>query len=138
MERYTGRNEKGDLTLCGKQVYGNNPNVYNAISLLEDYEKAGLLPDEIPRWIPVSKRLPEDDESLPRYSDSTMDAISVFACGYLNGDDKLSIEEVNRLLIKKTGIRQIDEQHTGKWEWSKHFKEIVYWQPLPAAPKEEK
>lgn len=64
MERCTGRNEKGDLTLCGKQVYGNNPNVYNAISLLEDYEKTGLAPDEIPHWIPVSKRLPDPGERV--------------------------------------------------------------------------
>ena len=59
MERYTGRNEKGDLTLCGEQVYGNNQNVYNAISLLEEYEKTGLSPDEIPRWIAVGERLPD-------------------------------------------------------------------------------
>lgn len=38
MERLTSRNERGDLLLCGEYVYGNNQNVYNAISLLEEYE----------------------------------------------------------------------------------------------------
>lgn len=41
MERYTSRNEKGDLLLCGNYVYGNNQEVYNAIFELENYEDLG-------------------------------------------------------------------------------------------------
>ena len=47
MERYTSRNKQGDLMLCGEQVYGNNQNVYNALSELEEYEDTDLTPDEI-------------------------------------------------------------------------------------------
>lgn len=47
MERYTDRNERGDLLLCGNEVYGNNQDAYNAITQLEDYEDTGLTPEEI-------------------------------------------------------------------------------------------
>ena len=47
MERYTGRDEQGNLTLCGEQVYGNDQNAYNALSELEDYEDTGLTPEEV-------------------------------------------------------------------------------------------
>jgi len=47
MNRLTGRNEKGDLLLCGEYVYGNNQDVYNGISLLEEYENTELEPEQI-------------------------------------------------------------------------------------------
>ena len=44
MGRLTGRNEKGELLLCGNIVYGNDQDIYNAVSALEEYEDAeGLL-----------------------------------------------------------------------------------------------
>lgn len=51
MNRLISRNEKGDLLLCGEYVYGNNQDVYNGISLLEEYENTGLEPQEIIRVI---------------------------------------------------------------------------------------
>ena len=51
MNRLTKRNENGDLLLCGKEVYGNNSDIYNSISLLEEYEDTGLAPEEIIRII---------------------------------------------------------------------------------------
>lgn len=93
-------------------------------------------PEDKAQWVPVSKRLPENDETLPRFTDSTIELTSVLACGHLDGDEKLSVQEVNRLLIKKTGIKQLDINYTGKWEWSNCFKEVLYWQPLPQPPKE--
>jgi hypothetical protein len=45
MERYTSRNEKGELLLNGNEVFGSNQ--YNAIEQLENYEDTELLPDEI-------------------------------------------------------------------------------------------
>lgn len=118
---------------------GNGYKEYSTIlDRLAAYEDTGLAPDEIPHWISVSERLPEEDDSLPRYSDSTIELTSVLACGYLDGAKELSVQEVNRLLIKKTGITQLDINYTGEWEWSKCFKKVVFWQPLPQPPKEEK
>ena len=47
MNRLTERNKQGDLMLCGKIVYGNNQDIYNAISLLEEYENTELDPEEV-------------------------------------------------------------------------------------------
>lgn len=157
MDRLTYPNMKADLELCRQQLkelcgeerktaFRRIPpqridfdlQFAAAFKELQAYRDTGLMPDEIPHWIPVSKNLPEYDELLQRYEDSTMKLISVLACGYLDGDKELSTCEANRLLIKKTGIKQLDAQYTGKWEWSKHFKEVVYWQPLPQPPKGEK
>lgn len=38
MERLTSRDNKGNLCLCNKEVYGNNQDIYNAIAVLEEYE----------------------------------------------------------------------------------------------------
>lgn len=45
MERLTGRDEKGNLTVEGKEVYAGY--VYNAASYLEEYEDTGLTPEQI-------------------------------------------------------------------------------------------
>ena len=112
MERYTGRNEKGDLLFCGKQVYGNNQNVYNAISLLEDYEKTGLAPDEIPRWIDAESETPEIGQRVLLYFPDKEDDIR--AGKYLgDGDYRIGMKVYRGY-------------------------EIGAWMPLPAAPKEEK
>jgi len=47
MERLTGRNEAGDLLLCGRTVYGNDEDVYNAVSLLDEYEDTNFEPSDI-------------------------------------------------------------------------------------------
>lgn len=45
MERLTGRDEKGNLTVEGKEVYAGY--LYNAASYLEEYENIGLTPEQI-------------------------------------------------------------------------------------------
>lgn len=45
MERLTGRDEKGNLTVEGKEVYSGY--LYNAASYLEEYEDTGLTPEQI-------------------------------------------------------------------------------------------
>lgn len=47
MDRFTSRDEAGDLLLSGKAIYGNDQDVYNAIGRLEEYEDTGLTPEEI-------------------------------------------------------------------------------------------
>lgn len=47
MERLTSRDSKGNLCLCGKEVYGNDQDIYNAIGTLEDYENTGITPDQL-------------------------------------------------------------------------------------------
>lgn len=45
MERLTGRDEKGNLTVEGKEIYAGY--LYNAASYLEEYEDTGLTPEQI-------------------------------------------------------------------------------------------
>lgn len=56
MERLTGRDEKGNLTVEGKEVYAGY--LYNAASYLEEYENIGLTPEQI-------RELKERDKSKP-------------------------------------------------------------------------
>lgn len=44
---------------------------------LAAYEDTDLLPDEIPRWIPVSERLPDKGECLVVHGDGTVHPASV-------------------------------------------------------------
>lgn len=140
MERYTGRNEKGDLVLCGEQVYGNNQNIYNAISELENYEKTGLEPDEIPHWIPVSERLPETDGKNEHTFDVLIYVPKREGCnqhGYFLG--KLcKIEADNTGSGNFWGAKTPGSNWT-LWGWS-YFEEPIpsHWMPLPQSPKEEK
>lgn len=103
-------------------------------TLLSELKKENNRDDD---WISVNDLLPENDSSLFRYSSSDLDMISVLACGYFYDDsEKLAVSEVNRLCAKLTGIPYLDENRTGEWEWSKKFRRILYWQPLPAAKQD--
>ena len=149
MERFTGRNESGDLTLCGEQVYGNNQNVYNALSELEQYELTGLEPDEIPQlqekydtaikalsgailgkaeiphWIPVSERLPDKEVLVLLFLRSP------------KGETKITTGEIYASNNKKFD----GEFCIGFDPLSPDFlnREVVtHWMPLPQPPKGEK
>lgn len=118
MERFTGRNENGDLTLCGEQVYGNKQNAfYNALSELEQYELTGLEPDEIPQWIPVNERLPVESEYREK---DTGELIPLLVCVK---DTKYPFRAMYDGKSWGDGISKLD---------------VTYWMSLPQPPKGEK
>lgn len=114
MERYTSRNESGDLMLCGEQVYGNNQSVYNALSELEEYEDTGLAPEEVPHWIPVSERLPEPGKRVLM----CMDGKSAYE-GFIHKNGKWD--------RYGNPVGTIEELFGCS---------VTHWMPLPAGPKE--
>ena len=89
-------------------------------------------------WISVDDRLPEDDETLPRYNDTHLEFVSVLACGYYYDDsEELRVSMVNRLCQKTTGIEYIDSQCAFRdvWRWSTQFHRVTHWMPLPEPPE---
>ena len=92
---------------------------------------------KIPRWIPVTERLPEESEGLRWREELTLRFTSVWCCDVNTG----TIEVRNRLQGKKTGIEFLD-RHTKdtNWHWSQSWWEPTHWMPivpLPEPPKEE-
>lgn len=61
MERLTGRDEKGNLTVEGKEVYAGY--LYNAASYLEEYEDTGLTPEQI--WGPKERDTAKAPDPTP-------------------------------------------------------------------------
>ena len=85
----------------------------NAIVRLAAYEDSGLSPDEIPLWIDAESEMPEIGQEVLAYL-----------------PDK-----------RKYKIRVGEYLGEGDYRiWRKVYRgyEIGAWQPLPAAPKEEK
>ena len=146
MNRFTGRNGKGDLTLCGEQVCGNNQNVfYNALLELEKYELTGLEPDkipqlqekydtaikvlsgailekaEIPQWISCSERLPEkwhNENGEPIEFNVMLPEAKDATTLCFNGSQWF---EFDWKYMRITG-----------------YYSVTHWQPLPQPPKGEK
>jgi hypothetical protein len=94
-----------------------NKKVAEAILRLAAYEDTGLSPDEIPHWIPVSERPPEESEYR---NDDTRELIPLLVC--VDGTEY--------------PFRAVyDGKHWGDG-WSE--TDVKYWMPLPLPPKEEK
>ena len=104
--------------------------VYQAADAIGELEKS------IPRWIPVTERLPEESEGLNWGEEPTLRFTSVWCCDVNTG----TIEVRNRLQGKKTGIECLDEYTKDtKWHWSHSWWEPTHWMPivpLPEKPKE--
>ena len=112
--------------------------VEGLLSLLSERNKEIARLREADRWISVTEQLPEDDEKIHFYEDSTIKFTSILAYGYAYGPEgKPYVKEVNRIFIKKTGIAYLDDQHKHeieKWKWSQSFDEVLKWRKLPAPP----
>lgn len=83
------------------------------------------------QWIPVTERLPEDDETLHFYDDGRLRACTVLTYQKING-----VQISNRLLIRPTGNEYLDKQATNGWEWSFGTRTVTHWMPLPTPPKD--
>ena len=90
-------------------------------------------------WISVDDRLPEQDGTLGWHKDSSLEFVSVLACGYSSEDsEKPYVSEVNRLCQKTTGIEYLDSRCAAldEWRWSVKFHRITHWMPMPEPPEE--
>ena len=101
-----------------------------------DQERKALI-KSLPRWIPVTERLPEESEGLNWHEDMMIRFTSVWCCDAKTG----TIEARNRLQGKMTGNEYLDQYTKDTdWHWSKSWWEPTHWMPivpLPEPPKEE-
>ena len=86
---------------------------------LFEYESTGLMPGEIPHWIPVSKRLPNADGTYIVYAPS------------YNGGSSSGLDCIG-------GIMFCRFKH-GKWSIEHGYYNrpncVTHWMPLPQPPK---
>ena len=86
------------------------------------YKAAGK---EIPRWIPVTKRLPEVGKD-----------VLIYAIG--KSDDLSSVIAItNRMIFRLFPTSEGTEMWKSPWQYFTDNYEITHWMPLPEPPKEE-
>lgn len=86
----------------------------------------------VQEWVPVSERLPEDEDQLHFYDDGRMRCITVLA--YTEYGRTIP---KNRLLVRPTGNEFLDKQVTDGWIWASGTEKVTHWMPLPEPPKGE-
>lgn len=154
MERLTEKHYsgKGYFMKCSEacanddEMCGGCPQLDKIIDRLAAYEDTGLTPEEtskldahrkamaaladsykaeIPHWIPVTERLPED--GLPK--DSKKKTLKVL----------VAIRADNGVYTVRSQTRSKHPYyHPNTWEWGKFTcGTITHWMPLPEAPKGE-
>ena len=105
-----------DILRLGGDDEENQFQMY-AAALIEAYRASSLEPDEIPHWIPVSERLPVENEYREK---DTGELIPILVC------------------VKGTKY-PFRAMYDGKtWGDGISKIEVTYWQPLPQPPKGEK
>lgn len=91
-----------------------------------------MLLKSIPRWIPVTERLPEESEGLDFHEDMMIRFTSVWCCDVNTG----TINVRNRFQHKKTGIQFLDQNiQDTDWHWSKSWWEPTHWMPIVPLPE---
>lgn len=85
----------------------------------------------IQRLIPVSERLPEDDDRLTFYDDGRLRCTTVLAYTVYGR----TIPK-NRLKVRIVNNEYLDTQATDGWVWASGTEEVTHWMPLPLPPKE--
>lgn len=83
------------------------------------------------KWIPVSERLPEDDERVREHKDFRLSLRSV-----LIHDKDRGVLIANRYKVVACGTVCLDELVTDGWVWSNNAQNVTHWMPLPEPPKE--
>lgn len=82
------------------------------------------------RWIPVTERLPEDDDSVRFHK-----CFSTIFTSVLAYEKERGVSIANRLMIGRSGIKSLDELATDGYVWSTGCNP-THWMPLPEPPKE--
>ena len=86
----------------------------------------------VQEWISVDDRLPEDDEKIESYYDGRMSCKTVLIYTKYG-----IIIPKNRLIVRPTGNKYLDDQVTGGWIWAGGTEEVTHWMPIPEPPKGE-
>ena len=86
----------------------------------------------VQEWISVDDRLPEDDEQIESYYDGRMSCKTVLVYTKYG-----IIIPKNRLIVRPTGNKYLDDQVTDGWIWSGGTEEVTHWMPMPNPPKGE-
>lgn len=97
----------------------------DVLDKLADYEDTGLEPEEIPHWIPVSERLPEE---LGHY----------LAVVKRIAPDEFGGNGTRIRIMRWLGYDWRYAHHIPEWINQKITETVTHWMPLPAVPKEEK
>lgn len=91
-----------------------------------------LLKEQEQWWIPVSKRLPEEQETIfAKFKGTDKWSPAMFA---------QSSEDVRVVVVFADGTRRVSHSHTvdGKWECEKSpvKRTVTHWMPNPELPKD--
>ena len=86
----------------------------------------------VQEWISVDDRLPEDDEKIESYYDGRMSCKTVLVYTKYG-----IIIPKNRLIVRLTGNKYLDDQVTDGWIWAGGTEEVTHWMPMPQPPKGE-
>ena len=108
---------------------GENEYVYDTNAVLDSIDEQPTV--EMPRWIPVTERMPEDDY-VP--GDKTVQ-IKVIVCNVNNGSR--SIRTLTRCWDRWLSRDGNVREWKWRWTWSKNVRdnEITHWMPLFELPK---
>lgn len=125
--------DNADCSLCKYDADGYNCGdgiiadhlLANGVTFATDNNDGG-------KWIPVTERVPEDDEKLHFFDDGRLRCVTVLA--YTEYGRTIP---KNRLLVRPTGNEFLDTQVTDGWIWASGTEEVTHWMPLPEPPKEE-
>ena len=126
MERFTKKVDGVWTALCN---YGRPPYpvvTQEIIDRLATYEDTGLTPEEVQqmRWIPVEKRLPEDDAPAGRKQITVMVTTKA---------GKVTI--ASRVFEPERDY--CGKVYPARWLWSRWLNNhVTHWMPLPKPPKE--
>lgn len=116
MDRLTKPNYKFDM-LNIMQGLNRCTEIDEIMNRLAAYEDTGFDPDEIPRWIPVRVRLPEESEYR----------------------EKATGELIPLLVCVKGTVYPFRAMYDGKsWGDGTEKIDVIYWMPLPTPPEGEK